>query len=125
VSRDAEVSQFNLGQRLLMAGQIEAAAAEFQRTVSDPKYRLKSHKFLGFCFSKKNMLDLAVKNYSSYLTQAEDPLSDESKEVRYLRARQYEQMGKKDEAIADLSQLVEIDLSYKDCAARLEKLRGA
>jgi tetratricopeptide (TPR) repeat protein len=116
--------KFNLGSRLLQLGQVEQAASEFQRTVNDPRYRLKSYKFLGFCFAKKNMVDLAVKNYSAYLTTTEDGLSDESKEVRYLRARIYEQGGKKDEAIADYSTLVEMDLGYKDCAARLEKLRG-
>jgi len=116
--------KFNLGSRLLQLGQIEAAASEFQRTVNDPRFRLKSYKFLGFCFAKKNMVELAVKNYTTYLTTTEDVLSDDSKEVRYLRGRIYEQGGKKEEAIADYSSLVEMDLGYKDCAARLEKLRG-
>ncbi len=117
--------KFNLGSKLLQLGQVEQAAAEFQRTVNDPRYRLKSYKFLGFCFAKKNMVDLAVKNYSAYLTTTEDGLSDESKEVRYLRARIYEQGGKKEEAMADYSHLVEMDLSFKDCAERLEKLRAS
>jgi tetratricopeptide (TPR) repeat protein len=117
--------KFNLGTRLLQLGQIETAAAEFQRTVADPRYRLKSYKFLGFCFGKKNMVDLAVKNYTAYLDTTEDAMSDESKEVRYLRGRQLEAAGRKEEAMADFSSLVEMDLSFKDCAARLEKLRGS
>ncbi len=116
--------KYNLGLKLLESGQIEAAAGEFQRTVADPKYRLNSHKYLGYCFSKKNMLDLAVKNYTSYLSQVEDNLSDGAKEVRYLRARQLEDLRKRDEAMADYSQLVEIDLGYKDAAARLDNLRN-
>ncbi|MBA3698890.1 MAG: hypothetical protein H0W78_08550 [Planctomycetes bacterium] len=115
---------FNLGSRLLKLGQVEAAASEFQRTVNDPRFRLRSFKFLGFCFAKKNMVELAVKNYSSYLTTTEDLQSDEAKETRYLRGRIYEQGGKKNEAIADYSALVEMDLGYKDCAARLDKLRS-
>jgi tetratricopeptide (TPR) repeat protein len=117
--------KFNLGTRLLQLGQIETAAAEFQRTVADPRDRLKSYKFLGFCFGKKNMVDLAVKNYTAYLDTTEDAMSDESKEVRYLRGRQLEAAGRKEEAMADFSSLVEMDLSFKDCAARLEKLRGS
>jgi Tetratricopeptide repeat len=116
--------KFNLGRRLLELGQIEAAASEFQRTVNDPRFRLKSYKFLGFCFAKKNMVELAVKNYSTYLSTTEDTLSDDAKEVRYLRGRIYEQGGKKNEAIADYSALVEMDLAYKDCATRLDKLRA-
>ena len=117
--------KFNLGTRLLQMGQIEAAASEFQRTVADPRYRLKSFKFLGFCFGKKNMVDLALKNFTAYLSGAEDKTSDEAKEVRYLRGRQYEQAGSVAEAIGDFSSLVEMDLNYKDCAARLEKLQRA
>jgi tetratricopeptide (TPR) repeat protein len=115
---------FSLGLRLLQTGQIELAAAEFQRTVADPKYRNKSHRYLGFCFSKKNLLDLAVQQYTSYLSLVEDDRSDEAKEVRYLRARQLEDLGKRDDAMADYSKLVEIDLGFKDAAARLAKLRG-
>jgi tetratricopeptide (TPR) repeat protein len=117
--------KFNLGTRLLQMGQIEAAAGEFQRTVADPRYRLKSYKFLGFCFGKKNMVDLALKNFTAYLTGTDDLTSDEAKEVRYLRGRQYEQANSVAEAIGDFSSLVEMDLNYKDCAARLEKLQRA
>jgi tetratricopeptide (TPR) repeat protein len=116
--------KYNLGLKLLESGQIEAAAGEFQRTVADPRYRLNSHKYMGYCFGKKNMLDLAVKNYTSYLSLVEDNLSDGAKEVRYLRARQLEDLKKREEAMADYSQLVEIDLGYKDAAARLDNLRN-
>ncbi len=117
--------KYNLGVRLYKLGKIEAAASEFQRTVADPRYRLRSYKFLGSCFGKKNMLDLAVKNYTAFLDNTEDPMSEEAKEVRYLRARQFESADRKQEAMNDFSSLVEMDLAYKDCAARLEKLRGA
>jgi tetratricopeptide (TPR) repeat protein len=117
--------KFNLGVRLLQIGQVEVAASEFQRTVNDPRYRLKSYKYLGFCFSKKGMGELAIKNYNTYLSSSEDGKGEEAKEVRYLRARQYEQAGQKNQAIEDFTELVEMDLGYKDCASRLEKLRGA
>lgn len=115
---------YHLGMRLIQAGQIEVAAAEFQRTVNDPRYRRPSHKYLGFCFQRKNLLDLAVQQYTSFLSLVEDALSDEAKEVRYLRGRQLEDLGKRDEAVADYSKLVELDLGYKDAAERLNKLRA-
>jgi len=116
---------YHLGLRYLQAGQIDAAASEFQRTVNDPRYRRPSYRYLGFCFQRKNLLDLAVQQYTSYLSLVEDTLSDEAKEVRYLRARQLEDLGKRDEATADYSKLVEMDLAYKDAAERLNKLRTA
>jgi tetratricopeptide (TPR) repeat protein len=115
---------YNLGTRLLQAGQVEVAAAEFQRTVNDPRYRRPSHKYLGYCFQRKNLLDLAVQQYTSFLSLVEDALSDEAKEVRYLRGRQLEDLGKRDEAVVDYSKLVEMDLGYKDAAERLNKLRA-
>ncbi len=116
--------KYNLGVRLLQGGNIEGAAAEFQRTVGDPRYRRNSHRYLGYCFSKKNLLDLAVQQYKSFLSLVDDHLSDEAKEVRYLLGRQLEDLGKRDEAMAEYSRLVEIDLGYKDVADRLGKLRG-
>lgn len=115
---------YNLGSRLLQLGKIDEAAGEFQRTVNDPRFRRPSHKFLGYCFQQKNLLDLAVQQYNSYLSLVEDTLSDEAKEVRYLRARQLEDLGKRSEASADYSKLVEMDLGYKDAAERLNKLRA-
>ena len=116
--------RYNLGQRLIQAGEIDSAAAEFQRTVSDPRVRKGSHKYLGWCFAKKNLLDLASQQYTSYLSLAEDDQADEAKEVRYLRGRVLEDLGKRDEALKDFERLVNLDLSFKDAAARLNKLRG-
>ena len=115
--------RYQLGMRLIQAGDIDAAAAEFQKTVGDPRVRKGSHRYLGFCFAKKNLLDLACQQYTSYLSLTEDDQADEAKEVRFLRARVLEDAGKKEEALKDYERLVAIDLSYKDAAARLTALR--
>ncbi len=115
--------RYNLGTRLIQSGDIDGAAGEFQKTVGDPKLRQESHRYLGFCFAKKNLLDLAVQQYTSYLSLALDDQSDKAKEVRYLRARVLEDQKKRDDAIKDFERIVAIDLTYKDAAARLNKLR--
>jgi tetratricopeptide (TPR) repeat protein len=116
--------RYNLGLRLLQAGNIDQAAGEFQRTVNDPRLRRGSHRYLGYCFTKKNLLDLASKQYDSYLTLVEDEQGDEAKEVRYALARVYEDQKKKDDAIKNYERLVALDLGYKDAATRLSRLRG-
>ncbi|MBA2480441.1 MAG: tetratricopeptide repeat protein [Planctomycetes bacterium] len=116
--------RYNLGLRLLQAGSIDLAAGEFQRTVNDPRLRRGSHRYLGYCFAKKNLLDLASKQYDSYLTLVDDEQSDEAKEVRYALARVYEDQKKKDDAIKNYERLVALDLGYKDAATRLSRLRG-
>ncbi|MBA3707465.1 MAG: tetratricopeptide repeat protein [Planctomycetes bacterium] len=115
--------RYNLGVRLLQSGNIDLAAGEFQRTVNDPRLRKGSHRYLGYCFTKKNLLDLASRQYDSYLTLAEDEQSDEAKEVRYALARVCEDQRKKDDAIKNYERLVALDLGYKDAATRLSRLR--
>lgn len=116
--------RFNLAQRLFQTAQIDQAAGELQQTVRDPRLRKPSHKLLGACFTKKGLYDLAVQQYDGFLKLTEDDLADDAKEVRYTRGRLFEQLGKKDAAMADYTRLVEIDLGYKDAAERLRKLRG-
>ena len=48
----------------------------------------------------------------------------EAKEVRYSRARVYEALGKVEEASADYTRLVELDLGFKDAATRLSGLKS-
>jgi tetratricopeptide (TPR) repeat protein len=117
--------RFNLATRLIQAGDVDGAAAEFQRTVNDPRLKKSSHRYLGYCFTKKNLLDLAIQQYKLFLPLVEDVLSDEAKEGRYQLARLYEDRGASAEATAEFEKLVAVDLSYKDAAARLGKLRGA
>jgi tetratricopeptide (TPR) repeat protein len=115
---------FHLGTTLLKSGQIDAAASEFQRTVNDAKHRRASHRYLGYCFTQKNLLDLASGQYASYLQLVEDEQAEEPKNVRYSLARVLERLGKKTEAIEVFEKLVAIDLAYRDAAERLSKLRG-
>lgn len=117
--------QFNLGTKLYDKQDVDAAAAAFQKAVNDPRYKRQSHFYLGHCFTAKNLLDLAIQQYTSCLSLIEDDLGAQAKEVRYSRARAYESRGNKEEACTDYLRLVEIDLSYKDAAQRLDQLRSS
>ncbi|MBN8525643.1 MAG: hypothetical protein J0M02_09930 [Planctomycetes bacterium] len=116
--------RFNLASRLLQTGEVDAAAAEFQKTVNDSRLRKQSHRGLAICFSKRNLLDLAIQQYKLFLPLVEDELSDEAKDGRYQLAKLLEDRGQTAEAIAELEKLVSTDLGFKDAAARLSKLRG-
>jgi tetratricopeptide (TPR) repeat protein len=115
--------QFALGSRLYQKGDIDPAAASFQKSVNDPRFKRQSHHYLGHCFAAKQLLDLSAQQYSLCLSLIEDDLSEEAKEVRYSRAKAYEALDKANEALTDYTKLVEIDLGFKDCAQRLTALR--
>lgn len=114
--------RFGLAQRYLRGGQIELAAAELQQTVRDAKYKRESHYFLGYCFTKKGLNDLALQQYDACLKLFDDDQGDRAKEVRYARGRLYEQVGKPAEAKTDYSRLIELDMGYKDVAKRMSEL---
>jgi len=116
--------RFNLARNLLNAGEVDGAAAEFQKTVNDPRLRKSSHRGLAICFTRRNLLDLAIQQYKLFLPLVEDEQSDEAKEGRYQLAKLYEDRGQTAEAIVELEKLVTLDFGYKDAAARLSKLRG-
>ncbi|TVR44220.1 MAG: hypothetical protein EA402_07670, partial [Planctomycetota bacterium] len=116
---------FNLATKLFAKGDVDGAAGHFQKALGDPRFKKQSYHQLGHCFAKKKLLDLAAQQYTSCLSLIEDDLGDEAKEVRYSRARVYEAVGKKAEAEADYTRLVELDLGFRDAADRLAALRGA
>jgi hypothetical protein len=45
---------------------------------------------------------------------------DEKKDLIYMLGSVFEKMGKKDEAIKQYEQIYEVDISYKDVAAKVE-----
>jgi len=116
--------RFNLAKNLLTAGEVDAAAAEFQRTVNDPRLRKTSHRGLAICFTRRNLLDLAIQQYKLFLPLVEDEQSNEAKDGRYQLAKLLEDRGSTAEAIVELEKLVSLDLGFKDAAQRLAKLRG-
>lgn len=115
--------KYHLAKRLYQIGEIDEAASLFQRSVREPKFRVQSLRYLGSCFQKKGLLDMAVDQYNQCLSAIEDERSEEAMAVRYQRARLAEEMGKVDEAMADYTRLIEVDLSFKDAADRLNALR--
>ncbi|MFW5859149.1 MAG: hypothetical protein ACOCYP_03930 [Planctomycetota bacterium] len=116
---------FNLAQRLFKRGDIDGAASEFQQALKDPRFKRDAHRYLGHCFAKKNLLDLSRDQFTSCLSLIEDPMSEGFKDTLYHRARVHEAMGNKDDAAADYTKVVEIDLGYKDAAQRLNACRGS
>jgi tetratricopeptide (TPR) repeat protein len=117
--------RFQLGSLLFRQGQIEAAAAEFQRSVSDPKLKKVSHRNLGACFARKKLLDLAADQYNSFLRLADDDAAEDAKEVRYQLARILQDAGHTQDAAQHFTRLVTVDLGYKDAADRLSALKRA
>ena len=57
--------RYELGERLMQAGQITEAIPELQRAKQNPNVRLKAINLLGQCFTQKGMLDMAVTQFKT------------------------------------------------------------
>ncbi len=115
--------KYQYGIRLFQQGNIDEAAKMFQKALNDPQSKAKAHNYLGHCFVKKKLFDMAVDQFGSCLEMQADKVGKDAMDARYNRARLYEKIGKDKKAIADYTKMVEVDLGFKDAAERLSALK--
>jgi tetratricopeptide (TPR) repeat protein len=111
--------KFELGQLYFQAGRYNEAMAEFQKAQANPQRRLQAMACLGQCFAAKGMNDMAARRIQEALKE-KPAFDDEKKELIYLLGSVLEKMGKKEEAIEQFKQIYEIDIGYKDVAAKVD-----
>ncbi len=111
--------KFELGQLYFQAGKFNEAMAEFQKAQANPQRRLQAMAYLGQCFAAKGMNDMAARRIQEALKE-KPGFDDEKKELIYLLGSVLEKMGKKEEAIEQFKQIYELDIGYKDVAAKVD-----
>jgi tetratricopeptide (TPR) repeat protein len=78
---------------------------------------------MGLAFMKRGMLDFAVKQLS--LAESELPVMDEvKKEISYNLGLVYEMIKQPEKALDQWKKIYEVDMSYRDVAARVEASYG-
>jgi len=113
---------FDLDKAYYNGSMNDKAIAEFQMSVKDPKRKSQSHFYLGRCFQKKKMYDMADKQYVS--AEADVLSQDTRLDIMYHRAKLAAEAGKLPQAIELGNKIVEIDINYKDIAQLVEKWGG-
>ncbi len=111
--------RFELGQLYFKAGKVGEAIQEFQKAQGNPNRRIAAMNYLSQCFAKRKMFELAVRTLQNALKE-KLVFDDEKKDLIYNLGSVLEAMGKKDEAIKQFEQIYEVDISYKDVAARVD-----
>jgi tetratricopeptide (TPR) repeat protein len=78
--------RFELGVRLLRAGQVDEAIRALQAARSDPRHHGRSLLYLGYCFKSRNNWRLAKRNFEEALQNL--PANDEAtrKEILFQLA---------------------------------------
>ena len=111
--------RFEMGVLYFQAGKVGEAIAELQKAKGNPHKRIAAMNYLGQCFAKRKMFDLAARQFQDAIK--ESPLFDEEKkDLIYQLGTVLETMGKKAEAIEEFKKIYEVDSSFRDVSAKMD-----
>ncbi len=115
--------RFRLGFAYFEYNMIDEAIKEFQISVKEPRYQLKSYNLLGLCFHKKQMYDLAEVQFNTALEELRKngQMDTFTKEVIYNLATVYEKMGQMSQAIEKYKEIYKVDIGFKDVSTKINK----
>ncbi len=111
--------RFDLGEFYFKAGKISEAISEFQKAQNNPHKRIQAMGYLGQCFTRRGMNDLAARTLQNAIKE-KLTFDDEKKELIYTLGCVLEKMGKKQEAIEQFKLIYETDIGYKDVATKVD-----
>lgn len=111
--------RFELGQLYFESGKISEAIQEFQKARNNPHRRLAAMAYLGQCFARRGMNDLAARQFQDAIKEKQ-VFDDEKKDLIYNLGLVLEKMGKREEAIEQFKLIYEADISYRDVAAKVD-----
>jgi tetratricopeptide (TPR) repeat protein len=112
---------FDLGVRLLRAGQTDEAIGELQQVRKDPRMLGKAAMYLGFCFKNRNNWRLAERNFREALKSL-PPTEDASrKEVMFQLATGTAEAGDLAQAVEFGHELANQDYLYRDIGRLLDE----
>jgi len=111
--------RFELGQALFAQGKISEAISEFQKAQANPHRRIAALNYLAQCFARRKMNDLAARTLQNAIKE-KVVFDDEKKELIYNLGTVLDAMGKKEEAVEQFKLIYEVDIGYKDVAARVD-----
>jgi tetratricopeptide (TPR) repeat protein len=112
--------RYEMGVLYFEAGKINEAIQEFQTAKRNANREIPAMNYLAQCFTKKKMFDLAAKTFQEAIKK-KLVLDDEKKELIYNLGTVLEAMEKKEEAIEQFKLIYEVDIGYKDVAAKIDK----
>ncbi|MDB6029276.1 MAG: Tetratricopeptide repeat protein [Verrucomicrobiales bacterium] len=111
--------RFDLGQEYFRAGRISEAMQELQKAQANPNRKIQSLGLLGQCFAHRGMNDMAARTLQNALKEKVG-FDEEKKELLYVLGCVFEKMGQTEQAMEHLKQIYEVDIGYKDVAAKVD-----
>lgn len=116
--------RFELGEHYYHAKKIGDAIKQFQRAQDHPAHHISSLKYLGICFSKRKLFDLAASSFEKALEEKE-LFDDEKKELLYEYGVALQQMGENEKSIDQFKKIYEKDIGFRDVEQKVEDYYAA
>jgi tetratricopeptide (TPR) repeat protein len=111
--------RFELGVIYYNQGKLAEALPEFQQAENHPHKRLPAMLYSARCLAARNMNDMAARKLQAALKEKAG-FDDERKELLYTLGCVLEKSGKVAEAITQFEQIYEVDMKFRDVAARVD-----
>jgi len=111
--------RFDLGVLYFKAGKLSEAIQEFQKAQNNPHRRIQAMSYLGQCFARRGMNDIAARTFQNAIRE-KVVFDDEKKDLIYSLGCMLEMMSKKEEAIEQFKLIYETDIGYRDVAAKVD-----
>ncbi len=119
---DLEI-RFELGTLYFQAAKIAEAIPELQKAQQNPHRKIKAMGLLGQCFASRSMFDMAARTLQNAIKE-KMVFDAEKKDLVYALGSVLEKSGKMEEAIKQYEQIYEIEMGYKDVAAKVDGFHG-
>jgi tetratricopeptide (TPR) repeat protein len=113
--------RYEVGVRLLRAGQLDEAIREFQASRGDARFRWQSALYLGYCFKARNNWRLAQRNFEEALELLPPGETANRKDLLYELARGHADAGDLAKAIDIAHELAHLDFAYRDISALMDE----
>lgn len=114
--------RLDLGRAFLRQDRPDEAAAELQKATQDPRTENEARIELARCFHQKGYLDLAKKEFEKALA-ARPAVDERAREILYNLGAIAEAEGNVAEARSYYARIFEVDIGYRDVAAKMEQLK--
>jgi tetratricopeptide (TPR) repeat protein len=116
--------RFELGVLYFNLGRLGEALPEFQQAENHPARRLQAMLYSARCLAARNMNDMAARKLQTALKE-KVTFDDERKELLYTLGTLLEKTGKAAEAMSHFEQIYEVDMKFRDVAARVDAYHAA
>lgn len=100
------------------------AIQQFQLSQRNPKHRIHSLYYLAMCFKEKKQLDMAIDQLEKASSELYS-MDATKKDILYQLGIISEQLNHLDKAAAYFKQIYQVDIGYKDVAAKIEAIYKA